>query len=429
MADGGGWQNGTDTALARERFQAVLAEFAERLNAPQPMRRDTAVALVEQMERLGRRMAAEHDAALGRVAELDSALAALSARLEQQATRDAQHARQVEQLLADLTEARAAKRPLMDARAVRAILAAVAACAALCGAGAGVLTLSRSLSPKPVPVPPASVTEDVSSADVALAETAGPVPPPITTTTAAPVAPPAAKVAVSPPRETYAAVAEAVTRGEATAMARLTGLAKAGDAKAQLRLAQVYETGALGLPRDLAAARFWTLRAAAGGETVAMYNAAQFLMEGDGGPQDLPNAAVWFRRAAERGVVDAQFNYGLMLDLGRGVKRDPREALKWYARAAKAGDTSAAQRQAELERDVSPERAVAAPAPAPGAKAEAASPATPPDTGVTGASVGETQAFLARKGYYIGPVDGVVSPALQAAAAAYMRDRPIATAR
>ncbi|HEX7947541.1 MAG TPA: hypothetical protein VF495_22945, partial [Phenylobacterium sp.] len=275
---------------------------------------------------------------------------------------------------------------------------------------------------KPLPIAPATVAEVAPAPEIEPVAIAKPIAAPIGKA----IEPPASKPAVAPPRETYAAVADAVARGEATGMARLTGLAKGGDAKAQLRLGQIYETGALGLPRDLASARFWTLRAAAGGEAVAMYNAAQFLIQGDGGPQDLAQAAIWFRRAAERGVVDAQFNYGLMLDLGRGVKHDPSEALKWYARAAKAGDASAAQRQAELERDLKPERA--AEAPVAGAKAEAPTATAVPDAGLRGASVGETQTFLAQQGYYIGPIDGVVTPGLQAAAAAYMRDRPISTA-
>ena len=39
-------------------------------------------------------------------------------------------------------------------------------------------------------------------------------------------------------------------------------------------------------------------------------------------------------------------------------------------------------------------------------------------------TLAETQALLARKGYYVGPVDGVATPALKTAAAAYLRDHP-----
>src|SRR5205085_1215211 len=151
MADGG-WHNGLAEPPARERFEDVLSEFAGRLASAEPMRRETAVALVQQLERLGRRMAREQEIAEGRSAELDAALAALSERLEVQATasaaREAELTLKVDRLVADLAEARAARRPLTDARAVRAILAAVAACAALCGAGAGVIVFNRPQAPK-----------------------------------------------------------------------------------------------------------------------------------------------------------------------------------------------------------------------------------------------------------------------------------------
>ena len=141
-------------------------------------------------------------------------------------------------------------------------------------------------------------------------------------------------------------------------------------------------------------------------------------MAGDGGPQDLAGAATWFRRAAERGVVDAQYNLGLMYESGRGVARNPREALRWYGRAAQAGDAGARERLAQLQQQKAPETAAAKPA--------AAEPTATPDAGVRGASVSDTQAFLAQQGYYIGPIDGVVSQDLRIAADAYLRDHPIA---
>ena len=68
--------------------------------------------------------------------------------------------------------------------------------------------------------------------------------------------------------------------------------------------------------------------------------------------------------------------------------------------------------------------------PAPDTAATDSEPVEATDTGAPEApppvSMAETQAFLAQQGYYSGPIDGVVSPALKAAAAAYMADRPIA---
>ena len=443
MADDGGWLNeaglrqvgvGDDGRATRDRFLDVLSEFGQRLTSPQPMRRDTAIALVQQLDRLARRMASKGAASHARAADLDIALDALKARLESETTahaaRDAQLTRQVDTLVTELAQVRASKRPLVDGQAVRTILAAAAACAALCVAGWGVMTLTRPRTPEASPpaMPVEVAAEPAIGADappiVAAEAVAEPTP-------AEPVIPPITKAepVAAPARETYAVVADAVTRGDAVAVARLTRLAQAGDAQAQLRLATLYENATAGLPRDLAAARLWTQRAAKGGDRAAMYNLGLFLLEGDGGPQDLRTAATWFRRAAERGVVDAQYNLGMMYEVGRGVRADPREALRWYGLAAAAGDADGRQKQGELER-----RLRGGPAAKPDTVASTDKPqAAMAEVGTTEAaqppaSVADTQAFLARQGYYIGPIDGVASPAVKAAAAAYLAERPIARA-
>ncbi len=418
MADGGGWSTGSglgladseDARVARVRFEEVLAEFTRRLASPEPMRRETAVALVQQMELLARRMAADEDALSGRAANLEVALDALNARLRSEAAaaaaREAQLTARLDQTLAELEAVRATKRPLFGAGAVRLILTAVALCAALCGAGLGVVALTR---PKAVePAPPAAVFADtLPETPAAIAETgtiiaavpaAQPVPPAVKR--------PPATAATFGARESYAEVSAALEREDPTAVRRLTTLAQVGDARAQLKLAGLYEAGRSGVSRDLSAARRWTLRAARGGDRTAMYNAAVFLMEGDGGPQDMREAGVWFRRAAERGVVDAQYNLGMMYEAGRGLEQNAAEARRWYAAAAKAGDAAAAAKLADLETS-----AVRLETTSDGASSERV-------------SVADTQTYLAQQGYYIGPIDGVASPALTAAAQAYMRDHP-----
>ncbi len=56
---------------ARARFHDVLAEFTARLQF-EPMRRETAVALVQQMDQPAR-MASEDDAVRGRAIDLQAA--------------------------------------------------------------------------------------------------------------------------------------------------------------------------------------------------------------------------------------------------------------------------------------------------------------------------------------------------------------------
>lgn len=408
MPDDGAWLNGSDLLLtgeartARARFQDVLAEFTRRLAAPEPLRRETAVALVQQMERLADRMGGDEDTLQGRAADLSAALSTLQSRLETElaaaAAREAQLTARLDRTLGELAEARAAKRPLFGPGAVKLVLAAAALCAVLCASVVGVAGLDQPQSieaPTPAPVVAIEQSESPSFVEVGARPIASSAPP---------ETPPAPRAVATTKRtaDTFPIVSTALTRGEPTALRRLNALAQAGDARAQLQLASFYEAGDLGLGRDLAAARRWTLRAARGGDRAAMYNAAVFLMDGEGGPQDMREAGVWFRRAAERGVTDAQYNLGLMHESGRGVARNPAEARRWFALAAQAGDAAAAAKLSDPE------------PPTPSAAAD-------------GPSVAETQRYLAQQGYYIGAIDGIVSPDLAAAARAYMRDHPGST--
>ncbi len=417
MPDDGSWLSGPDVLLsgtgdtrsARLRFEQVLAEFTRRLASPEPMRRETAVALVQQMERLAARMGSDEDSLKGRASDLSTALSALNARLETElaaaAAREAKLTARLDATLAELAQARAAKRPLFSAGAVRLVLAAAALCALLCGAVVGVGALTR---PKTSEAPATAMRAPVEP-PTAMAE--GPAAPETTALPAAPAPAPPVYAAIpdAPPSaptthrtsDTFATVSAALARGEPTAVRRLSALAQAGDTRAQLQLANFYEAGERGLSQDLAAARRWTLRAARGGDRRAMYNAGVFLMEGEGGEQDMDEAAVWFRRAADRGVTDAQYNLGLMYESGRGVAKDATEARRWLGLAAKAGDAAAATKVAALE-----------------------SPTAAPEPATDSPSVADTQRYLAQQGYYIGPIDGVVSADLSAAAKAYVRDHP-----
>ena len=225
----------------------------------------------------------------------------------------------------------------------------------------------------------------------------------------------------------YAAVVRALDQGEAQALPRLTGLAEAGNAQAQLHLANLYEAGANGLARDIPAARLWTRKAAEGGDRIAMHNLALYLAEGEGGPRDVGEAAQWFRRAADQGVVDSQYNLGLLYEAGRGVDRNLREAYRWFSVAANAGDAVSREKVVELEAKLKGaergelDRDVKSFTPGAGPVVDSGLVIAPATT------VAETQAMLARLGYYVGPVDGASSPALRAAAAAYQRDQPVTT--
>ncbi len=136
-------------------------------------------------------------------------------------------------------------------------------------------------------------------------------------------------------------------------VALLRGAAERGFAMAQYRLAKIYERGE-GAPADLALARQWTERAAAGGNRRAMHDLGVFFARGEGAPLDEAAAFRWFRQAAELGVADSQYNLGVLYQQGRGVNASASEALFWFMVAARQGDSDAGARAAALERQLQP---------------------------------------------------------------------------
>lgn len=400
------------TVRALEDMRAILARLEARLGGGEAdtLPASTVQSLIGALNALAQRLARSESQSQERIDQLLTALAALLARLDAEA---AGHAAALEAL--DAAQA------VRDPGPVRAVLVAASALAALAVTGAVAVVAAR---PEALP---AIVVEGLRIHRPVLPLRPGlTAQEPSASSAAAVSGAPRAPTAAPASTDSFAAVQAALARGEANALPRLTGLAEAGDPDAQLHLASLYETAKAGLPRDLAAARLWTRRAAGGGNRVAMHNLGLFLTEGDGGPRDVEEAAAWFRRAAERGVVDSQFNLGVLYESGRGVSRNLREAYRWFSIAANAGDLAAREKQVELAGRLSAaERAgldrdtgAFQPGPAPAA-ARDPDPLVPPAT-----TLAETQTLLARQGYYVGPADGVVTPQLRAAAAAYLRDHP-----
>ena len=128
----------------------------------------------------------------------------------------------------------------------------------------------------------------------------------------------------------------------------LRGAADRGLVMAQYRVAKLYERGE-GVTADLALARQWTERAAAGGNRRAMHDLGVYFARGEGAPLDEAAAFRWFRQAAELGVADSQYNLGVLYQQGRGVSASPAEALFWFSVAARQGDQDAAARATALE--------------------------------------------------------------------------------
>ncbi len=204
--------------------------------------------------------------------------------------------------------------------------------------------------------------------------------------------------------------------------------ANLGYAPAQFYLAKLYEAGGAGVKKDADQARVWTQRAADGGDQKAMHNLALYYFEGAGGPKNTTLAAQWFHRAADLGLVDSQYNLARLYEEGFGVSQNPAEAYKWYLIAARAGDGESRTSAQRLKSQLSPEAQAAAERAAAGFQAQGPRIATTQlaQATVTAGGAGDittAQRGLSRLGYYQGPYDGVNSPALSLAIAAYQRDQ------
>lgn len=164
---------------------------------------------------------------------------------------------------------------------------------------------------------------------------------------------------------------------------QLLARANAGDAKAQVALAEKLQDGDSEIFADDAAAAGWWAKAAELGEPTALREMGRRYLSGEGvernfataerflnravergdvaayfwlgaarddyGEESNPEeAAKYYRLAAERGDVTAQRRLAENLESGRGVAKGAREALKWYGKAAEQGDVTAMMQAAML---------------------------------------------------------------------------------
>ena len=146
------------------------------------------------------------------------------------------------------------------------------------------------------------------------------------------------------------------TGEKAKAVQMLKDAASRGLVMAEYRLAKLYERGE-GVPRDMAASRSWTEKAAIGGNRLAMHDLAVFYAEGDAGPQSYAAAVEWFRTASDLGLVDSQYNLAVLYEQGLGLSQDKSEAAYWFEVAGRAGDQDASRRARAMLGDMQPTQA------------------------------------------------------------------------
>lgn len=126
----------------------------------------------------------------------------------------------------------------------------------------------------------------------------------------------------------------------ATAFAKFTKAAEAGNTSAQFRLAIMYAQGK-GVPEDDIKLMFWLTKAAKAGNAEAQYELAGKYERGSTGvPQDAGQAVTWYTKAAEQGNAGAQMLLAMIYQQGQGVPQDFKKAAHWYTKAAEAGDAS-----------------------------------------------------------------------------------------
>jgi localization factor PodJL len=311
----------------------------------------------------------------------------------------------------------------------------VSATAACLGVGSAGVIMGVAQSNGPVPDRVAQGTTSKAGGEIRTAETdtspAG-ARAAVALTSQAPIQAVLPEVAAAQPGENAQALYEdGVRRIEAKDRAGLDSLRKAanlGLPRAQFYLAKMYEVGEGGVKKDLVEARRWTERAATAGEARAMHNLALYYYKGEGGERNSTKAASWFRKASDLGLVDSQFNLAQLYEGGWGVSQNPTEAYKWYLIASRSGDTASRARAMALRAQLTAEGQRIAERSASGFRSQAAAPAQAvASAAAPSAGLATAQRALSKLGYYQGPQDGVTSPALQMAIAAYQRDQSLQT--
>lgn len=126
--------------------------------------------------------------------------------------------------------------------------------------------------------------------------------------------------------------------------------AEAGDASAQVMLAELLARG-MDVPKDEAAAASWYRRSAEGGNQLGQYLIGIAMFEGSGVPKDEAGAAAWFQKAAATGNPEAHRMLGDMHAQGVGVAKDDAKAAGHFHEAAFRGSAAAQHRLGLAFRD------------------------------------------------------------------------------
>lgn len=135
--------------------------------------------------------------------------------------------------------------------------------------------------------------------------------------------------------------------------------AKQGNAQAQFKLGMMYDIGS-GVAKNQAEAAGWYRAAAERGLAIAQLNLGVAYADGEGVSKDDVEAARWIRLAALQGELQAQFSLAVLYAQGKGVKQDLVEAYRWAKLAQDRGHETAKALCRDLTQHMSPELLAAA---------------------------------------------------------------------
>jgi len=130
----------------------------------------------------------------------------------------------------------------------------------------------------------------------------------------------------------------------AQAIKLLVPLANESNSQAQFRVGMMYYLGQ-GVPEDEKLAVFWLKKAAAQGNTEAMFELGSVFLLGHQAAMLVPEpdreAALWYFQAGSAGHAEAQYRLGLLFLAGKGVVESRKEAMSWFRKAAAQGHPEA----------------------------------------------------------------------------------------
>lgn len=113
-------------------------------------------------------------------------------------------------------------------------------------------------------------------------------------------------------------------------------LAEKGNAEAQFKVGEMYETG-FGVKKDMAQAKLWVEKAAAQGNEAASYKLLYWDMQKNGMKGDNAKKYQAMLKKAEAGDGHAMYYAGMVEANGAGVKVNYDKALDWLNKATLVG--------------------------------------------------------------------------------------------